>query len=143
MRFPWADRSQSVARDARHMAQQTLGYCRLVGSQSTGSVVMYIVKYSSVQSVDPIAEEHQQGIQDATQWRPAASKFGHPDGLRKWSSDKLHLHAYRPSPSPSPMPSPISLAITHPSTDRKVHIAVSSESTVPLALLARSLPRVS
>lgn len=71
--------------------------------------------------------------------RPAASKFGLPDGLRKWSSDKLHLHAYRPSP----IPSPICLAITHPSTDRKVHIAVSSESTVPLALLARSLPRVS
>lgn len=35
------------------------------------------------------------------------------------------------------------LAITHPSTDRKVRNAVSSESTVPLALLARSLPGVS
>lgn len=43
---------------------------------------------------------------------------------------------------PIPIPqSPISPAITHPSTDRKVHNAVSSESTVasrPASLLARS-----
>lgn len=70
------------------------------------------------------------GIQkDATQWRPAASKFGRPDGFSKWSSDScICTHTAHPHAHPH----------TNPHQRSRIHLLTARYTM--RSVLSRLLP---